>query len=667
MGRVREGVERLAEYAERRTGYTVMDSGNRELLEASDRERRTLQKELDLLAYSALDYVGGAPQELKPPERRKLAQQSRIAWMKDPLAGAAVDLMNDFVFGRGLPRPKAADEEVQKIIDEAWDDPDNQLVLTSYPAQLALGTDLSLQSNLFFLVFDDGADGKVKLGILDHDSVQTVVRDPDNRLRILYFLAHETEVEWDYKTDQPKMAIRPNVDLAKIVYYEHWRNVDDARNDAQAGDRSLPELAPDERVPDGRVFHIAINKTVEMAFGHPIMDRLLRWYNAYNKFMDARVDIMEAGAAFALKRKSKATQGQLEKQATQALSRRSALGQSLDFPDAMAGPKKASIYEENDTSTLEQFKFDSGSANAQGDAQMLRAQVSASTRFPQSYYGDATNSTLATATSLELPVLKAVENRQELFEALCRFFLDRVIERAVETGRLSSDLSPEERSKLEADKSENDVSADGTVASAQGQPTSPVGTAPGQTPPLFLGEAHEDAIADEESTARDLSYEFSMPSPLKRMMADLVTAVMNIARTFDPNNTNMELSRTLLTVALGDALELEDAAGLVEKIFPPGYEDPAVAAMNAMQAQGQMTDPKFGEFAPASQGGTIGADGNRHTESNAYGAPSSAQPAEKVMEGAVLPDAMKEKLTHRRGTRKGLDDTVLAVVEGGVS
>jgi hypothetical protein len=101
--------ERLTEFVEDRTGLTIAPREKLELLEASDTERRALQRELDLLAYTALDYVGGQPQELKAVERRKLAQKARIVWMRDPLAGAAVDLMNDFTFGRGLSKPKATD------------------------------------------------------------------------------------------------------------------------------------------------------------------------------------------------------------------------------------------------------------------------------------------------------------------------------------------------------------------------------------------------------------------------------------------------------------------------------------------------------------------------------------------------------------------------------
>jgi hypothetical protein len=90
-------------------------------------------------------------------------------------------------------------------------------------------------------------------------------------------------------------CVRPQRHLPKIVYYEHWRNVDLLRED-ERGERRMPNMPPRDKIGDGKVFHIAINRTSEMAFGHPTMDRLLRWYNAYNKFMDARVDIMEASA-----------------------------------------------------------------------------------------------------------------------------------------------------------------------------------------------------------------------------------------------------------------------------------------------------------------------------------------------------------------------------------
>lgn len=641
---IRERLGDLREAVEQRTGYTTVRTDRLQILEGRSEELGYTRRELDALAWTALDYVGGSPQEMKAVERRKLAQKARIIWMKDAMAGAAVDLMNDFVFGRGLPKPKAADSLVQEVIDEAWADPDNELVLTTYQSQLALGTDLSLQANIFVLVFDDGDDGKVKLGLLEHDAVENAVRDPDNRLRVLYFVARHYRQEWDYEHDGPDMDLRGRgpADAARgdngkgeIRYYEHWRNVQDARDDADAGVRELPKLCPDNKLGEGKVFHIAVNRTTEMAFGHPLFDRLINWFNAYNTFMDARMDILQAKAAFVMKRKIKGTPNQLQKMAQQAVSRRSALGAAVQDPDMALGPRPASILNENENVTHEELSLDTGSQAAMADGQMLRSPISAATRFPQTYYGDASNSNLATATSLELPVLKAVEARQEFFEALVRFFTDRVIERAVDSGRISKDLTAEERAKLEADKAPDhqagqEMPGDPNAQNGAVQTGAPTSMgAPGLALNMALREAHEGQGQDENDTARDLSYEFQMPSPLKRMMTDLVTSVMNIAKTFDPNNTNMELSRVLLGVVLGDALEMEDPQKWVEKIFPEGYVDPAVAAAQAMQVDPNAApppDPRFGEFGPQPQTGTQGADGQRHGAANPYGAPMQASP-----------------------------------------
>lgn len=655
----------LRETIEQRTGIAIERAERVKYLEESDAERRMLQRDLDLLAYTALDYVGNRPQELRAVERRRLAQRSRIVWMKDPQAGAAVDLMNDFVFGRGMSKPKANDPQVQAVIDEAWEDPDNQIVLTSYQAQLALGTDLELQSNLFVLIFEDGEDGKVKLGLLDHDSVENVVRDEDNRLRIMYYIAREFVVRWDFANDRPQVVVGYRTDTGQpnsianaptqlnapgtpsplvagngiVKYYPHWRNVEDAVTDAQQGAREMPNLCPPQKLGDGKVYHVAINRGSEMAFGHPRMDRLIRWFNAYNNFMDARVDIMAASAAFVMKRKVKGTPAQLQRAANQALSRRSILGMSMEpIVDAQFGPKAGGILTENDSVSHEDFNINTNAPAAAQDAQMLRSQISAATRWPASYYGDASQSNLATATSLELPVLKAVEARQEVFESMVRFFIDRVIERAVDTGRISKSLTPVEQKKRKA-------------KSAPNRQPQPDNLEPGDT---NLSAAYEDESKDEAQTERDLGYEFSMPNPLKRMIGDLVLAIMNIAKTFDPNNTNTELSRTLLAIALGEGLEMEDPAGAVERIFPQGYVDPAVAAAEGPPGGGAggggpepgMNGSQYGEFSPDAMTGSMGDDSNNgygggYGGGNPYGAASGSQSPEQAMEAAAQRAALR--------------------------
>lgn len=622
----RDTVHQLREVAEERSGLSVQPRERMEYLQEAVRDRRLLARQLEDLAYTALNYRGADRRELKPEERRKLVEKGWIVWRKDAMAGAAIDLMNEFVWGRGMVKPKAVDPQVQEVIDEFWADPDNEEILTSLDAQLALGVDLEVQCNLFMLVFDDGDDGKVKLGILEHDSVERAVRWHEKRQRVLYYLAYEwqDEYEWDYERDQPKLGITPGAQqpLKQVRYYQHWRNVEVTEEECEAAGIEPPATPPEAKMGDGLVFHLRINRGTEMVFGHPRIDRLIRWYSAYNRFLEDRLDVMHAKAAFVMERQVKGSQSQLDKVASKSLSVLGELGAG-DGARKLGPESAGNILDVNESVSWRELDLDTGSAAAEGDGRMIRSPISASTSFPPTYFGDMSAGTLATATSLELPVLKAVETRQEFWEHLVRFAIDRAIEKAVESGRIKKELSDDELAAKR--EKEGDAQPPGPNDFAKGPPGSagefgPPPGANGHGPTALAAAGYEDQGEDEEDTQRDLAYEFSLPNPLRRMLTDIVTAVQTIATTFDPNNTNPELSRVLLAVALGEGLELDSVPEIVERIFPPGYQDPAQQAAMAGQVAGQ-PPVGFGEFDPQGQPTTTGADGQQHAAGNPYGAP----------------------------------------------
>jgi hypothetical protein len=595
-------IGKLQEAVEQRTGKTVVDQDRLQLLEASDVERRAMQKELDMLGYYVLDQIGGQPQEVKAIERRKMAAQARMVWIQDPVAGANVDISCQFIFGRGVPKPKCVDEKVQEVVDEAWSDPDNMAALTTFPAQVALCTDLVLQSNLFILFFENGDDGKVKLGMLNHDLVEDAVRDSQNRLRVLYYVARRREYQWDYTMDRVSLKSAASLQQGGQPVVQYYQSL--AATDSETGLLLTEDPpCPPEKLGEGLVYHIAINRGTEQVFGIPAMRRMVKWMAALNDFMAARVDMTQAAAAFIMRRTVKGSPQQVAAIAAQALSRTSTLAAtSIDSPDAgviTPGPRPASMLNESAGVTTEPFSVSTQAAQASQDAQMIRSQISAGT-WPQHYLGDQSNANLATAASLELPVMKKVEAFQELFEGLFRTFTDRVIQKAVDAGTLPTQLTPEERAKLKSKQPGEQVPG-GEGAT----PPSPAQTEPpsSMTEPMDtavygaqgLTEAYHGQTEDEEDTERNLSYEFSMPSPLKRQMSDLITSIANLARTFDPNNTNLELSRTLLAVALGQGLELADPAAAVERILPEGYVDPLMAQ--------QMAGPPPTDAQPGGGGG----------------------------------------------------------------
>lgn len=633
----------------------LVDDERLDVLEAESRDRKMLRRDLEDLAYTALDYFGGSEQDMTAVARRKIVQQVRVAWQRDPQIGAAADLYNDFTLGRGVPKPKARDQKVQDLIDEAWEDEDNKLVLTTYEAQMAMNTDITLQSNWFLLGFFEGDDGKVKLSVLDHDTVEQIVRDKDNRRRHLWYLTRPKLFEHDYKNHVTK-AQQNLSEKDRIKYFAHWSH------EAPQGQR--PDAA---FIGKGKVYHVAINKTGEMAFGHPVMHRVLRWSSAFNSLMEARVDMARAAAAFVMKRKVKGSRNQVEKQATQALSRRSQLARTVDIDggEVLGGPGAASVLNENEGVEHETFSLDSKAANANTDGQMIRSQISAATHFPQHYLGDIGSANLATATSMELPVLKAIESRQEVIEGIFRWFIDLVIERAIKKGKLSKRLDDEEYAALKEDQEqEGTEEAPPTPTGAPDAP--PVGAGAPTSTTEAAGELSLDTSTpgepdeveaeldsgENEDRVRDLSYDFSLPSPLRRMLSELITGVSEIAKTFDPNGTNMELSRTLLAIVLGEGLEMADPGEVVEKVFPPGYQDPAMAAL-----QGAQGGPGGGQGEnPFGQNGK-GTD----AEGNPYNAPMNGTLPEEVREARERRNRLERQMLARGGIP--LEEAILDRIE----
>src|SRR3954469_13215408 len=145
----RRWVDRARHVLEEATGYTLVDGEQLRVQEAVSREAFALADELGELGWVSMNFLGGRPGEANAVSRRRWAQQARVVWLADPMAGAAVEMLNEFTFGRGVARPRFKDKEAQEVVDEAWDDPQNQRVLTSFLGQIKLGNSLSVQSNVF--------------------------------------------------------------------------------------------------------------------------------------------------------------------------------------------------------------------------------------------------------------------------------------------------------------------------------------------------------------------------------------------------------------------------------------------------------------------------------------------------------------------------------------
>jgi hypothetical protein len=611
---------RVLEVAQERSGYTAVrrDELQETVQEAAD--ARVLRKELEYVGYTILNHAAGEPHELRPESRRQLALKSLNAYISDPHAAAVIDHYVAFVLGRGVPRPQARDPEVQKRLDLAWKDRANQRHLTSAERLRERAVDYGIESNVPFLFFEDGQDGMVRMSTADMSTFETAYRHPEERARILYYVAREREMRWDPASAR-EVVVDPNAQ-PKTWYYEAIDAFDDADTVEVMDDVGLWR-PPASQTKRGRLLLISGAKPSKMTYAVPQFKRMLRWFTAYNEVIESYADRMKAAAKLYMKASVTGGKSAVERAGLMAVRR----GGGLATPEPVEGlhgpghggiPGRGALgmVAQNEGVNYEPFKVDSGASDVAAAAPVMRGVMAAGAHFPGHYFGGDPGS-LAGSQSVELPVLKFIELEQETWAKPFRVLADRTIAKSVELGFLDEWRDPTDRETqaIEAGTFADEVSTDGRVR-------------------------------------RDLSYDFALPNPLQRAMGDVVTAAVQTATAVDPNGDFPDLSRWLFGFILAEAFDVADPQKIVDEILPleriREMED-ARREQQALAQAGARAAAQMSEAEAAAASSTTGADGRQHPPGNPGGARQQApNPEDRTQQAAVTRPERAARLARRR-------------------
>ena len=591
---------RLVEETTTRLGVDIVPRGRLEELTEMQYRLEQFEDEASELAYHALDYFAGKPQDLLPEYRNRLAQRSRIALIQDPLAGAEADLLANFAYGRGIGIPDAEDDEVQKIINEAWQDPVNVEKLTGFEALRHRSNELITQANLYPAAYVK--NGRVRVGFLDADTVTHIICDPEDEERPLWYVARKRRVDWDFNHDRTKTFDELKQDgRPKVIYFPHWQNVEDYQQEEPNA-----EKPPADKTGDGLVYHVRINRIGRTQFGTPPWARTLRFYTAMNSLTEAHVAMAQAASTFIAKRNIQGGPDQITRSANAVLTQTGELGAARfgagDMPadiarraGIQAPPAPGSFWMENQSSKLEALSLNSGASQAAQTAQIVRAPISAASSFGQHYLGDAGNANLATATSLELPTLMAVQAWQETTRQMLKWFTDVVIQEAVRAGRLGGRMS-----RVSAQEVKDVLEEFGDTPLSLAEATDlafdrlPLATQIVRQKPLSalrIQEA-EDREEMERRTGRALGYTLSVPYPGRRNLPDVVTTVATTLTTIDPEGVNIPLRRAMLNFLATHGMNLDDPTGFVDEVLPEDVAGLLLPGLNPETNQPYMPGEK---------------------------------------------------------------------------
>ncbi len=312
---------------------------------------------------------------LTPQERITAVKNSRLYFIKDPLARQAIRLWTDYSFGSGMTFD-AKEDRTQEVIDNHWTSRANRKILGAQ-GQRKSSDKFLVDGEIFFVLFK-GRPGEVTLRRIDPLEITEIVANPDDIEDVRYYVRH-----WATPQGQMRKSIYRSLQTAGVV-------------DIPTPDATGSVIVATE---DAVVYHMTINTIGQR--GNPLLLPAIDWIKQYRRFLAARVAVMLAAARFAWKTK-------FEGGAT-ALT---AIKNSFDDKTPEAG----AILLENMGVTTTPIRSETGAKNAYDDARLIKLQVSAAVGIPEQYWGDISTGNLATAKTVELPMLKQFQSYQQTWE-----------------------------------------------------------------------------------------------------------------------------------------------------------------------------------------------------------------------------------------------------------
>jgi len=366
----------------------------------------------------ALENVGwvafGANNQYQEFSRQGLLTIMRLArlyYLKNPLIRRGINISTFYVFGRGI-NIRAKEPILNDVIQAFRDDKNNKRVLTGLQANKQADIDLSVDGNLYLVLFTEPNIGSVRLGVIPAWQIVDVIKDPNNSHRILYYRR-----EWVENINLE--LIDPTTNLrdmnSRVLYY---RAYDYLNSDVQLSGVDVDENAV--------IYHIKVGGFGDWSFGISDVYAAQDWAKAYKQFLENWASIIQSLARFAWRKKTAASSNAIavaKAKLTTALSTSNVVDRN---PPSTTGGVSIEAPGED----LDPIKT-AGATTSAVEGKPLQLMVAAAFGLPDTFFGNTDTGNLATAESLDRPTELQFTNRQELWKEIYKELIEFVEYQAV--------------------------------------------------------------------------------------------------------------------------------------------------------------------------------------------------------------------------------------------
>lgn len=339
---------------------------------------------------------------------QSIVRTARLTWLKNPIVQRGVNVKADYIFGRQV-NIHAPDEAVNEVIQAFLNDTHNQTEFTAQAARIQKERELQTDGNIFFVLIPHLRTGKVRIRTIDVEEITDIITDPNDRKASWYYKREYNEQTFNYATGA-------NESRKKTVYYRDWRNVP-----------TIPRtVIGDAPVISGQyIYHIKVGGFSNWKFGISEIYSALDWTKAYKVFLENWSTIVAAYARFAFKVTTTGGKPGVD-QAVKRLSTTQTTTQSESNPK----PTTGSSFVRQAGTDIDPIRT-AGATTSAEDGRRLLLMVCAAFGLPETFFGDVSVGTLATAKSLDRPTELMISNRQTLWTDIYNDILQFVLYYAV--------------------------------------------------------------------------------------------------------------------------------------------------------------------------------------------------------------------------------------------
>lgn len=330
---------------------------------------------------------------------RTITELARLMRVKNPQVFRGVDILRLYVWAQGI-QVRARDQEVNAVIQAFLDDERNRVEVGSHQARGQREVDLETEGNLFFRFFVNPQTGRVRVRTVPFDEIDDVICNPQDAKEPYFYKRTWIEQRLD------------GTPVQRTEYYPDFRYMPVSRT---AVERQLPEVfsqaAGAKVVWDTPVYHVKINLLqATSAFGISRLYPALDWSLAYKNFLEQLASVWAALARWAAK--LTVTGG-----ARGVAAAKTALGTTLGASTGESNPSPlaGSTFLQAEGNDLQPFRTAGATMSAEDGRRLLLMSIM-TFGFPETFFGDVSVGTLATAKSLDRPSELRVIDRQALWK-----------------------------------------------------------------------------------------------------------------------------------------------------------------------------------------------------------------------------------------------------------